>query len=502
MTDRTRSGEGGGDLCWALGLFVLCSAHRAAVVALARHRELHPAETHPNKTPFKTGRRTRTPAPPINRAASPRSAERASILWFAPFSLPPNQSEIPSFLRLPTQKFQEVTHADQRSPGAQHTGFFLSKMRAAPQERSRPTDFPLLIRNQKLTDGNFWHRRKMLDGSSARPTMRRWALLLTGVLCACGMVALLAVAVAPARAEAGSVALGEIFPGPSVFAGENRGRRAARASLEEGQSEDAAQDGAVPSDESAEEPETGAAPAGGDSTEEEAGAGEADAEAAPAKEEETEEAATAEEGEKDEAAPANEGENEEAAPAEEEEQQLAPGEEVGQQLGHRKKQARSDASAESADSAEEEKEDDSKPSDFLKGMVRRVAREVLPAAARAKLRDSSDHVEAANVQLASARKLQRDSRKEEHKAMYAAYLPHLSSPQPHLAWSLLPTLESAPRSERGALSGRACLPSAAFRAHASKQKIPVLIRPHLSTRASTLQAEGKPSPTRASIAES
>ncbi|KAJ1476362.1 hypothetical protein T484DRAFT_1825143 [Baffinella frigidus] len=260
----------------------------------------------------------------------------------------------------------------------------------------------------------------MLDGSSARPTMRRWALLLTGVLCACGMVALLAVAVAPARAEAGSVALGEIFPGPSVFAGENRGRRAARASLEEGQSEDAAQDGAVPSDESAEEPETGAAPAGGDSTEEEAGAGEADAEAAPAKEEETEEAATAEEGEKDEAAPANEGENEEAAPAEEEEQQLAPGEEVGQQLGHRKKQARSDASAESADSAEEEKEDDSKPSDFLKGMVRRVAREVLPAAARAKLRDSSDHVEAANVQLASARKLQRDSRKEEHKAMLLA----------------------------------------------------------------------------------
>ena len=249
--------------------------------------------------------------------------------------------------------------------------------------------------------------------ASPRPTARQGALLLAAVLCACGMVALLAVAVAPARAQAGSVALGQIFPGRSVFAGEFRGRRAARTSLEEGGSKDAAQDGAAPADDAAEEPETGGAPTGSDAPEEEAGAGEAGSEEqAPPPVEDSGEAAPAEEGQGGEPAE----ETEEQAPSEEEDRKAAP------------TQKKVEGEEKSDTAAEEEKQEDSKPSDFLKGMVRRVAREVLPPAARAKLRDSSDNVQAANLQLAEARKLQRDSRKEEHKAMYAATPPQKNSP--------------------------------------------------------------------------
>jgi len=266
--------------------------------------------------------------------------------------------------------------------------------------------------------------------ASPRPSARQGALLLGAVLCACGIVALLAVAVAPARAQAGSVALGQIFPGRSVFAGEHRGRRAARTSLgaaeartslEEGGSEDAAQDGAAPADDTAEEPATGGAPKGSDATEE-AGAGEAGSEeqAAPPTED------------SGEAAPAEEEEG--AAPAEEE-GAAAPAEETGKQALSAEEEGEAAPTEDKVEeeekgdtAAEEEKQDDSKPSDFLKGMVRRVAREVLPPAARAKLRSSSDNVQAANLQLAEARKLQRGSRKEEHKAMYAARLPQPPPP--------------------------------------------------------------------------
>ena len=270
--------------------------------------------------------------------------------------------------------------------------------------------------------------------AAAPPT--RWALgghrqrvlLLAVLLGICGMAVLLAGALAPSRAGAGSVTLGEIFPGPSVFASEQQGRRRMFTGLADGDNgeettpldssagETVSEDG-VPSN------NAGGAEEDGESEEASVPNGE------PAAEDASWEGETTVGGETSEASAEGDDSAEAEAPAVAEE---APaGETAGEEAPAHDGHEAADAPAESAGDDEsapeaasqdgdEEDENSDGPSNFLKGMVQRVAAEVLPPEARAKLRDSSEAVKAANLQLADARKLQRASRHEGHKALLLA----------------------------------------------------------------------------------